>query len=93
MAAPGVPMMAFFVITLWMRQAKIQEIIAATQAAWIDMLDGSPEAGVGVKAQPPATDQALAHPEAIRIRERRVGGGNLIFLLRRHGLLLYLAAL
>ena len=76
-----------------MSQAKVQEVIGATQAAWVDMLDGSSKAGMGIEAQSPAADQAFPNPEAIRIGERGVGGGNLIFLAGWYDLLLYWAAL
>ncbi len=77
-------MMAFFVVALRMSQAKVQEIIAATQAAWVDMLNGGSKAGMSIETQAPATDQAFTNPEAISIRKSCVCGGNLIFLVRRH---------
>lgn len=87
-APPGVPMMAFFVVALWMGQAEVQEIAGAAQAARADMLNCRVVVGSRVEAQAPATDQAFADPEAISIAERGIGGGNLIFLARRHNFLL-----
>ncbi len=94
MAAFGIPMMAFFVVALRMGQPKIEQVIAAAQAARIDMLDGGPEAGLSIEAQAPATDQTFAYPEAIRIGKGGVSGGNLIFLASGHSSSLpYCAAL
>jgi hypothetical protein len=82
MAASGVPTMAFFVVALWMSQAKIQEIIAAAQAAWVDMLDSGAKASVGIESQASAADQTFTNPEAIIIGEGDVCGGNPVFLVR-----------
>lgn len=92
-ASPGVPMMAFFVVALWMGQANVQEITGAAQAARANMLDRRAIACLRVETQASTTDQALANPEAIGIAERGVGGGDLIFLACRHSPFAYCPAL
>ncbi len=89
----GIPMMALFVVALRVCQAKIQEFVTATQAAWMDMLDIGPEAGLGVETQAPAADQALAHPEAVSVTKGGVGSRDLVFLACRHDLLAQCSAL
>lgn len=86
MAAPGIPVPALFAVAPRMGQAKVEQVIAATQTARLDMLNICPKAGFGIKAQPAATDQAFARPEAIGVAEGSIGLGNMIFLRGRHRL-------
>lgn len=80
----GVPASALLAIAAGMRQAKVEQIIAASQAARLDMLDVGPKAAARVKTQPALADQAFAGPEAVFIVEGVVGLSDAIFLGDRH---------
>ena len=92
-ASFGVPMLPFFMVALRMCQAEIEQIIAASQAARLDMLDVGAKTGLRIETQAPAADQAFADPEAIGIAEGGIGGGNLVLLVDRHGVLAHSPAL
>lgn len=67
-----------------MGQAKVEQVTATAQAAWLNMLDVDAKASFGIKAQQAAADETLACPEAIGVAEGVISVGNAIFLRRSH---------
>lgn len=77
-ALVAIPMSPLLSIAFPVSDAEVAQIVCATEAAGLYMLDVSALPCAGIKAQWPATDKTLADPISPLEREGSVGLGDAI---------------